>query len=81
MKRYYRNRIMFSAILSFLIVLVIAVAGILLLSYYRLERNSDSFIASKLVPREEDGSRYIQDTPPEECRLHEHNHIPDIPIS
>ena len=64
MKKYYRNRIMFSAILSFLIVLVIAVAGILLLSYHRLERNSDSFIASKLVPREEDGSRYIQDTPP-----------------
>ena len=28
MKRYYRNRIMLSAMLSFLIILVIAVAGI-----------------------------------------------------
>ena len=64
MKKYYRNRIMFSAILSFLIVLVIAVAGILLLSYYRLERNTDSFIASRLVSREEGDSRFMQDVPP-----------------
>lgn len=64
MKKYYRNRIMFSAILSFLIVLVIAAAGILLLSYYRLERNTDSFIASRLVPREEGDSRFMQDVPP-----------------
>ena len=64
MKKYYRNRIMFSAILSFLIVLVIAVAGIWLLSYHRLERTTDTFIASRLVPREEDAPRFMQDAPP-----------------
>ena len=32
MKRYYRNRIMLSAMLSFLIILIIAVAGIWLFS-------------------------------------------------
>ena len=42
MKRYYRNRIMLSAMLSFMIILVIAVAGIWLFSYQRIERNTDS---------------------------------------
>ena len=66
MKRYYRNRIMLSAMLSFLIILVIAVAGIWLFSYQRIERNTDSFIESRLEPREEGegGRRFFQDSPP-----------------
>ena len=66
MKRYYRNRIMLSAMLSFLIILVIAVAGIWLFSYQRIERETDSFIASRLEPREESDEkpRFSQDTPP-----------------
>ena len=46
MKRYYRNRIMLSAMLSFMIILVIAVAGIWLFSYQRIERNTDSLFLS-----------------------------------
>ena len=53
MKRYYRNRIMLSAMLSFLIILIVAVAGIWLFSYQQIEQNTDSFIASRLEPREE----------------------------
>ena len=66
MKRYYRNRIMLSGILSFVIILVITVTGIWLFSYQRIERNTDSFIASRLEPREEDerAPRFSQDTPP-----------------
>ena len=48
MKKYYRSRIMLSGVLSFLIILVIAVAGIWLFSYQRIEENADSFIASEL---------------------------------
>lgn len=66
MKKYYRNRIMLSAMLSFLIILVIAVAGIWLYSYHRLEKSTDSFIASNLEPREEEENnpRFMQDAPP-----------------
>ena len=66
MKRYYRNRIMLSAMLSFLIILVIAVAGIWFFSYQQIERNTDSFIASRLEPREEteNGRRFFRDTAP-----------------
>lgn len=66
MKRYYRSRIMFSAILSFLIILIIAVVGIWLVSYHRIEQETDSFIASRFVPREERGRtpRFSQDATP-----------------
>ena len=66
MKRYYRNRIMLSAMLSFLIILIIAVAGIWLFSYQRIERETDSFIAFRLEPREERErtDRFSQDAPP-----------------
>lgn len=67
MKRYYRNRIMLSAMLSFLIILVIAVAGIWLFSYQRIERETDSFIASRLEPRQAETEvtpRFSQDAPP-----------------
>lgn len=66
MKRYYRNRIMLSAMLSFLIILVIAVAGIWLISFQRIERNTDSFIDSMLADRAEEGEnpRFSQDAPP-----------------
>ena len=58
---------MLSAMLSFMIILIIAVAGIWLFSYQRIERNTDSFIASRLEPRgEEDGRspRFSQDALP-----------------
>ena len=68
MKRYYRSRIMFSAILSFLIILIIAVVGIWLVSFHRIEQETDSFIASRLEPREEKGKertpRFSQDATP-----------------
>ena len=68
MKRYYRNRIMLSAMLSFLIILIVAVAGIWLFSYQRIENSTDSFIASRLEPREEKENgrapRFSQDATP-----------------
>ena len=66
MKKYYRSRIMLGAMLSFLIILVITVAGIWLISYQRIERNTDSFIASRLEPREEGENNpwFMQDAPP-----------------
>ena len=66
MKNYYRSRIMFSSVLSFLIMLAIAVAAIWLFSYQWIERNTDSFIVSRLESRaERDGRpRFAQDTPP-----------------
>lgn len=66
MKRYYRNRIMLSAMLSFLIILVIAVGGIWMFSYQRIERDTDNFIASRLEPRlsRESTPRFSQETMP-----------------
>ncbi|MBP5728921.1 MAG: HAMP domain-containing histidine kinase [Clostridia bacterium] len=66
MKKYYRNRIMLSGVLSFLIILVIAVAGIWLFSYQRIEENADSFIASELQRsrgNRENAPRFTQDSP------------------
>ena len=67
MKKYYRSRIMLSGVLSFLIILVIAVAGIWLFSYQRIEDNADSFIASELQKNRgnrENAPRFTQDSPP-----------------
>ena len=67
MKRYYRTRIMLSGVLSFFIILCVAVVGIWLFSYQRIERDTDSFIASRLEAREEEngeGRRFQQDAPP-----------------
>ena len=65
MKKYYRNRIMLSAMLSFLIILVIAVAGIWLISFQRIERNTDSFIDSRLeIQEEEERPRFSQEEVP-----------------
>ena len=68
MKRYYRNRIMLSAMLSFMIILIIAVTAIWLVSYHRIEENTDRFIASRLEPREEGDNgrapRFFQDATP-----------------
>ena len=67
MKKYYRSRIMLSGVLSFLIILVIAVAGIWLFSYQRIEENADSFIASELQKNRgnrENAPRFTQDSPP-----------------
>ena len=68
MKRYYRSRIMLSAMLSFLIILVLTVGAIWFISYQAMERSTDSFIDSRLEPREENegegGRRFMQDAPP-----------------
>ena len=48
MKRYYRVRFILAASLSFLAVLVLAVAGIWLFSYVRMERDTDAFIGEML---------------------------------
>ena len=54
MKKYYRNRIMLSAMLSFLIILFIAFIGFWLFSYVKIEKDTDSFISSRLEMTEED---------------------------
>ncbi len=65
MKKYYRSRIMFSAVLSFLIILAVTVAGIWLFSFRWIEINTDRFIESRLESREEERPRFAQEeTPP-----------------
>ena len=44
MKRYYRNRFILGAMLSFLILLLLAAAGICLFSYQQMERETTDFI-------------------------------------
>lgn len=59
---------MLSAMLSFMIILIIAVTAIWLVSYHRIEENTDKFIASRLEPREEGDNgrapRFFQDATP-----------------
>ena len=65
MKKYYRSRIMFSAVLSFLIILAVTVAGVWLFSFRWIEINTDRFIESRLESREEERARFSQEeTPP-----------------
>ena len=45
MKRYYRNRFILGAMLSFFILLVLAVIGIWLFSYQQMESETDSFLS------------------------------------
>ncbi len=67
MKRYFRIRIMLASLLSFLILMVVAVTGIFLFTYYRMERDTDAFIQNALEKentqwkedREDAGSRDI----------------------
>ena len=45
MKRYYRNRIILGAMLSFFLLLVFAISGIWLFSYQQMESETDSFLS------------------------------------
>ena len=64
MKRYYRNRFILGAMLSFFILLILAVSGIWLFSYQQMERQTNVFIRLMLSAREENIPPFFQDTPP-----------------
>ncbi len=56
MKKYYRSRFILGAMLAFIILMVLAVAGIWLYSYLQMEQETDSFLASR-VSRSQDRER------------------------
>lgn len=64
MKRYYRNRLILGAMLSFFILMLLAAAGIYLFSYQQMERETDSFIRSMQGSPEEGTPVFFQDAPP-----------------
>lgn len=64
MKRYFRIRIMLASLFSFLILFIVAVTGIFLFSYYRMEQETDEFIQNRLSVREEDHVSFVQNAPP-----------------
>ncbi len=64
MKRYFRIRIMLASLFSFLILFIIAVTGIFLFSYYRMEQETDEFIQDKLSVKEEGRDSFVQNAPP-----------------
>lgn len=63
MKRYYRNRLILGAMLSFLILLILAVIGIWLFSYQQMERESDFFLQA-MQHAGGDENPFSQSTPP-----------------
>ena len=63
MKRYYRNRLILGAMLSFFIVLVLAVTGIWLFSYQQTERETDSFMEA-MLRADGEGEPFSQAAPP-----------------
>ncbi len=63
MKRYYRNRLILGAMLSFLILLVLAVFGIWIFSYQQMERETDFFLEA-MQHAGEDGKPFFQSAPP-----------------
>ena len=64
MKRYYRNRFILGAMLSFLILLLLAAAGICLFSYQQMERETTDFILAMQNDREESAPPFSRNTPP-----------------
>ena len=64
MKRYYRNRFILGAMLSFLILLLLAAAGIYLFSYQQMERETNDFISAMQNGPEENPPPFSQDAPP-----------------
>ena len=63
MKRYYRNRFILGAMLSFFILLVLAAVGIWLFSYQQMERETNAFLEAMQQINEEERS-FSQDAPP-----------------
>ena len=64
MKSYYRNRFILGAMLSFLILLLLAVSGIWLFSYQQMERETDAFIQAMQSMGDESAPSFSQDAPP-----------------
>ena len=63
MKRYYRNRFILGAMLSFFILLVLAGIGIWLFSYQQMERETNAFLQTmQRIP--EEGQPSSQSAPP-----------------
>ena len=63
MKKYYRTRIMLSAMLAFFILMVLVLGSVLLFSYLQAQRNADRMIDYLLDPAF-DPSRPSDDAPP-----------------
>ena len=64
MRRYYRTRFILAAMLSFLIVLLLAAGGIWLFSWQRTERQTTAFIRQIQSGAGEDAPSASQDPPP-----------------
>ena len=64
MKRYYRNRFILGAMLSFLILLLLAAAGIYLFSYQQMERETNDFLRIMQEGPGEGAPPFSQDAPP-----------------
>lgn len=64
MKRYYRQRFIVGAMLSFLILIILAVSGVWFFSYRQMERDTDAFLTDRQNVDEEDLATFSQAAPP-----------------
>lgn len=64
MRKYYRNRFILGAMLSFLILLVLTVTGIWFVNYHQMERDTDKFIERMLSAEAKDGQPAAQSALP-----------------
>ena len=64
MKRYYRNRFILGAMLSFLILLLLAESGIWLFSYQQMERETNEFLHAMQRSKQEEKTPFAQNAPP-----------------
>ena len=64
MRRYYRTRFILAAMLSFLIVLLLAAEGIWLFSYFRTENDITAFIKEMQSSTGEDAQPAVRDSSP-----------------
>ena len=64
MKRYYQNRFIMGAMLSFLILMLLTVTGIWLFSYRQMERDTNAFIQDMLNLDTNSRPSFSQPAPP-----------------
>lgn len=64
MKRYYRQRFIVGAMLSFLILIILAVSGVWFFSYRQMERDTDAFLTDMQNVDEEELATFSQSAPP-----------------
>ena len=64
MKRYYRQRFIVGAMLSFLILIILAVSGVWFFSYRQMERDTDAFLTDMQNVDEETMATFSQSAPP-----------------